>query len=140
MFIGEERVPFDTHVPFIPIPSSDVFPAKIQNGAIFVGPADKKWQREPETGIQMRFEEMEHNFRLEHSVRENGTTFSEVPFFPEILRWNEPKKCVLFTTQPKFPESLGKWKTPKISVNENRIEVGYEWIRSDFLSKDVQFS
>ena len=34
MFIGEERVPFDTLVPFIPrVPSpSDVFPAKIQNG------------------------------------------------------------------------------------------------------------
>ena len=34
MFIGEERVPFDTLVPFIPrLPSpSDVFPAKIQNG------------------------------------------------------------------------------------------------------------
>ena len=34
MFIGEERVPFDTLVPFIPrVPSpSDVFPAKIQTG------------------------------------------------------------------------------------------------------------
>ena len=49
MFIGEERVPFDTRSIYSQVP-------------IFVGSAEKKWQREPETGIQMRFEEMEHEF------------------------------------------------------------------------------
>ena len=53
---------------------------------------------------------------MEHAVEnfqlENGTTFSEVLLFPEIFHWNEPKNHVLFTTQPEFPESLGKWKTP----------------------------
>ena len=49
-----------------------------------------------------------------------GLPFSEVPFCPEIFRWNEPKKHVPFTTQPEFPESLGKWKAPKaIMVAEN---------------------
>ena len=46
---------------------------------------------------------------------ENGTTFSVVQFFMEIFQWNEPKKHVPFTTQPEFPESLGKCKMPYIS-------------------------
>ena len=29
-----------------------------------------------------------------HFQRENRTTFSEVPFIPEIFQWNEPKTCV----------------------------------------------
>ena len=41
-----------------------------------------------------------------------GTTFSEVPLFPEIFQWNKSQNHVPFTTQPEFPESLGKWKTP----------------------------
>ena len=45
----------------------------------------------------------------ENFQRENRTTFSEVPLFPEIFQWNEPKNHVPFTTQPEFPESLGKW-------------------------------
>ena len=38
MLIGEGRVPFDTLVPFIPRPlsTSDVYPAKIQNGGTAV--------------------------------------------------------------------------------------------------------
>ena len=50
---------------------------------------------------------------MEHGVpsEKNGTTFLEVPFFPEIFQWNEPKNHVPLTTQPEFPESLRKWKT-----------------------------
>ena len=55
---------------------------------------------------------MEHAVPSENFQRENGTTFSEVPLFPEIFQWNKPKNHVPFTTQPEFPESLGKWKTP----------------------------
>ena len=55
---------------------------------------------------------MEHAVPSKNFQRENGTTFSEVPLFPEIFQWNKPKNHVPFTTQPEFPESLGKWKTP----------------------------
>ena len=58
---------------------------------------------------------MEHKFPLGSFHRENGTTFSEVPLFPGIFQWNKPKNHVPFTTQPEFPESLGKWKTPSVS-------------------------
>ena len=51
----------------------------------------------PETGINT-------NFRFEHSVRENGTSFSNVLLLPEIFRWNDPK-IVPFTFQPDFPET-----------------------------------
>ena len=56
------------------------------------------------------------HFPSEGFQRENGTTFSDAPFIPEIFQWNVPKKCVPFTSQPEFPESLGKWKTPGVSV------------------------
>ena len=56
---------------------------------------------------------MEHIFPSESFQWENRTTFSEVPFIPEIFQWNEPKTCVPFTSQPEFPEFLGKWKTPR---------------------------
>ena len=55
---------------------------------------------------------MEHTFPSESFQRENRTTFSEVPFIPENFQWNVPKTCVPFTSQPEFPEFLGKWKTP----------------------------
>ena len=58
---------------------------------------------------------MEHKFPLGSFHRENGTTFSGIPFFPEIFQWNEPKNHVPFTTQPEFPEFFGKWKTPSLS-------------------------
>ena len=55
------------------------------------------------------------HFPSESFQRENRTTFSEVPFIPEIFQWNEPKTCVPFTSQQEFPEFLGKWKTPNIT-------------------------
>jgi len=55
---------------------------------------------------------MEHKFPLGNFHRENGTTFSEIPFIPENFQWNEPKSRVPFTTQPEFPEFFCKWKTP----------------------------
>ena len=58
---------------------------------------------------------MEHKFPLGSFHRENGTTFSGIPFFPEIFQWNEPKNHVPFTTQPEFPEFFSKWKTPYMS-------------------------
>ena len=58
---------------------------------------------------------MEHTFPSESFQRENRTTFSEVPFIPEIFQWNEPKTCVPFTSQPEFSEFLGKWKTPRVA-------------------------
>ena len=58
---------------------------------------------------------MEQKFPLGSFHRENGTTFSGIPFFPEIFQWNEPKNHVPFTTQPEFPEFFVKWKTPLIS-------------------------
>ena len=39
-------------------------------------------------------------------------TFLEVPLFPGIFQWGEPKNHFPFSTQPKFPESLPKWKAP----------------------------
>ena len=57
---------------------------------------------------------MEHTFLSESFHRENRTTFSEVPFIPEIFQWDEPKTCVPFSSQPEFPEFLGKWKTPLV--------------------------
>ena len=58
---------------------------------------------------------MEHKFLLGSFHRENGTTFSGIPLFPEIFQWNEPKNHVPFTTQPEFPEFFSKWKTPYMS-------------------------
>ena len=52
------------------------------------------------------------NFPLGNFHRENGTTFSGIPFIPENFQWNEPKSRVPFTTRPEFPEFFGKWKTP----------------------------
>ena len=54
---------------------------------------------------------MEHKFQLESFHRENGTTFSGIPFISGNLQWNEPKSRVSFTSQPEFPEFFGKWKT-----------------------------
>ena len=51
------------------------------------------------------------NFSLGSFRRENRTTFSGIPFIPEIFQWNEPKSHVPFSSQPKFTEVFGKWKT-----------------------------
>ena len=64
---------------------------------------------------------MEHKFPLGSFHRENGTTFSGIPFFPEIFQWNEPKNHVPFTTQPEFPEFFGKWKTPNVTISRREI-------------------
>ena len=41
------------------------------------------------------------NFRLEYSIRKNRTTFSDVPLFPRIFRWEaDPKSRVPFTSVP----------------------------------------
>ena len=65
---------------------------------------------------------MEHTVPSENFQRQNGTTFSEVPLFPEIFQWNEPKNHIPFATQPEFSEYLGKWKTPHLS----RFDIGNE--------------
>ena len=49
------------------------------------------------------------NFRLECCFRKNRTTFSDVPLFPEIFRWNDPKSSVPFSFQPGFPEIVCTW-------------------------------
>ena len=68
---------------------------------------------------------MEHKFPLGGFHRENGTTFSVIPCFPEIFQWNEPKYHVPFTTQPDFPEFFGKWKTPVIlAIKIPRLVIG----------------
>ena len=36
------------------------------------------------------------NFRLEHFVRKNRTTFSDVPLLSEICHWNDPTQKVVF--------------------------------------------
>ena len=70
---------------------------------------------------------MEHAVPSENFQRENGTTFSEVPLFPEIFQWNKPKNHVPFTTRPEFSESFGKWKTPTVSktkLDETKTKEG----------------
>ena len=59
---------------------------------------------------------MAHKFPLGSFHRENGTTFSEIPFIPENFQWAEPKSRVPFTSTPEFLEFFGKWKTP---INSN---------------------
>ena len=55
---------------------------------------------------------MEHKIPLGSFHRENGSTFSGIPFIPENFQWNEPKSRVPFTSEPEFPEFFnGKWKT-----------------------------
>ena len=36
-------------------------------------------------------------------------TFSDVPLFPEIFGWNDPKSRAPITFHPDFPENFGKW-------------------------------
>ena len=51
----------------------------------------------------MALKKRNRDFRLEHSDRENRTTFSDVPLLPEIFHWNDPKSHVPFTFQQDFP-------------------------------------
>ena len=63
---------------------------------------------------------MEHAFSPENFQRENRTTFLKFHLFPGTFQWNISKTCVLLTSQPEFPEFLGKWKTPLLSIYKSR--------------------
>ena len=69
----------------------------------------------------MGLKEWNLNFRLEHSHRENRTSFSDVPLLPEIFRWNaDPKSLVLFTFQPEFSELFVNGKQPRNWSTKNQ--------------------
>ena len=46
------------------------------------------------------------------------TTFSDVPLFPEIFYWNDPKSLVPFTLQPDFPETFVNGKQSQKEQDE----------------------
>ena len=50
------------------------------------------------------------NFHSERPNRGNGTNFSEFLFGLGIFQWDEPKKCLPFTSQ--FPEFAVNGKQP----------------------------
>jgi len=56
--------------------------------------------------LKMAFKKRNTNFRLEHSVRKNRSTFPDVPLLLERFRWKDPKYCTPFNFQPDFPETL----------------------------------
>ena len=48
------------------------------------------------------------------------------------MQRTEPKTCVPFTSQPEFPQFLGKWKTPvmtpipaQVRVTRERVIINY---------------
>ena len=45
---------------------------------------------------KMTLKKWNTNFRLEHFVRKNRTTFSDVPLLSEICQWNDPTQKVVF--------------------------------------------
>ena len=45
---------------------------------------------------KMTLKKWNTNFRLEHFVRKNRTTFSDVPLLSEICHWNDPTQKVVF--------------------------------------------
>lgn len=49
---------------------------------------------------------MEHKFPFRLAQRENWTTFSKVPFLPEIFQWTELKVMFRFTSQPELSEKF----------------------------------
>ena len=55
---------------------------------------------------KMAFKKWNTNFCLEHSDRENRTTFSDVPLLPKIFYRNDPKRSVPLTFQPDFPDTF----------------------------------
>ena len=55
---------------------------------------------------KMAFTKWNTNFRLEHSDRENRTTFSDVPLLPEIFHRNDPKRSAPLTFQLGFPQTF----------------------------------
>ena len=54
---------------------------------------------------RMALKKWNTNFRLEYSIRKNRTTFSDVPFLPEIFRREDTKSRFPFTFQPDFSEN-----------------------------------
>ena len=50
-------------------------------------------------------------FHWEVSTWKMGLPFQEFRLFRKNFQWSEPKRRVPFTSQPEFPEFLGKWKT-----------------------------
>ena len=59
---------------------------------------------------KMALKKWNTNFCLQHSVRKNRTTFSDVPLPPEVFPLERPKPGrVSFTYQQDFPESFCKW-------------------------------
>ena len=65
---------------------------------------------------KMALKKWNTNFRLEHSVRKNRTTFLDFPLFLGIFQWDEPTKRVPFTAEPEIPEIWTKWKAPFVSA------------------------
>ena len=49
------------------------------------------------------------------------TTFSDVPFFPEIFCWNDPESLVPFTLRLDFPETFVNGKQSKKEQDEKCI-------------------
>ena len=45
---------------------------------------------------KMTLKKWNTNFRLDHSVRKNRATFSDVPLLSEICHWNDPTQKVVF--------------------------------------------
>ena len=71
--------------------------------------AKKKSREGLELVSKLKNGQMEHKFPFGIPDRENGSTFSDVPFIWEIFRWDEPKWRVPFTAQPEFPGFFCKW-------------------------------
>ena len=64
---------------------------------------------------------MEHEIPFGNFNRENGPTFLDFPLFPGIFQRDEPTKRFPFSTEPKFPKILTKWKALCIYyVSRNR--------------------
>jgi len=82
---------------------------ELAEGVAAIFPYRRYGRERPGTGKNLcETRKWNTQFHRKISNGKNGTTFSEIPFFPEIFQWNEPKNHVPFTTQPEFPESLGK--------------------------------
>ena len=75
----------------------------------------KKRRPELRRVSKMALKKWTTNFRLEHSVRKNKTSFADVPLLPEIFRWNDPKIRVPFTFQPDFSETFCMVNNPRLS-------------------------
>ena len=63
---------------------------------------------------------MEHTLPSESFHRENRTTFSEIPFIPEIFQRNEPKTCVPWHPNRNSRNFLVNGKRPMTSTRTNK--------------------